>query len=93
MLSLSLELYHNESLPLEKIIKCLTINPAKILKIKKGTLKEGSDADICIFDLEKPWVVKAEELKSKSKNTAIENRKLQGKVKMTFLNGDLAYSN
>ena len=93
LLSLSLELYHNESLPLEKIIKCLTINPAKILKIDKGTLKEGSDADICIFDLEKPWVVKAEELKSKSKNTAIENRKLQGKVKMTLLQGEVEYSN
>jgi len=92
LLSLSLELYHNESLPLEKIIKCLTINPAKILKIDKGSLKEGSDADICIFDLEKPWVVKAEELKSKSKNTAIENRKLQGKVKMTLLQGEVAYS-
>ena len=93
MLSLALELYHNESLPLEKIIKCLTINPAKILKIDKGTLKKGSDADLCIFDLEKPWVVKAEELKSKSKNTAIENRKLQGKVKMTILNGEVVYSN
>ena len=93
LLSLSLELYHNQSLPLEKIIKCLTINPARILKINKGTLKEGSDADICIFDLEKPWAVKAEELKSKSKNTAIENRKLQGKVKMTLLNGEIAYSN
>ena len=92
-LSLSLELYHNQSLPLEKIIKCLTINPAKILKIDKGSLKEGSDADICIFDLEKPWVVKAEELKSKSKNTAIENRKLQGKVKMTLLQGEVVYSN
>ena len=93
LLSLSLELYHNESLPLEKIIKCLTINPAKILKIDKGSLKEGSDADICLFDLEKPWVVKAEELKSKSKNTAIENRKLQGKVKMTLLQGEVVYSN
>ena len=93
LLSLSLELYHNESLPLEKIIKCLTINPAKILKIDKGSLKEGSDADICIFDLEKPWVVKAEELKSKSKNTAIENRKLQGKVKMTLLQGEVVYLN
>ena len=93
LLSLSLELYHNESLPLEKIIKCLTINPAKVLKIDKGSLKEGSDADICIFDLEKPWVVKAEELKSKSKNTAIENRKLQGKVKMTLLQGEVVYSN
>ena len=92
LLSLALELYHNESLPLEKIIKCLTINPAKILKIDKGTLKVGSDADICIFDIEKPWVVKAEKLKSKSKNTAVEDRKLQGKVKMTFLKGELVYS-
>ncbi len=93
LLPLALELYHNESLPLDKIIKCLTINPAKILKIDKGTLKKGSDGDLCIFDLEKPWIVKAEDLKSKSKNTAIENRKLQGKVMMTFLNGELAYSN
>ena len=93
LLPLSLELYHNKSLTLEKIIKCLTINPAKILKINKGTLKKESDADICVFNLEEPWMVKAEELKSKSKNTAVENRKLQGKVKMTFLNGELVYSN
>ena len=92
LLSLALELYHNDSLPLEKIIKCLTINPAKILKIDKGTLKKGADADICVFDLEKPWVVKAENLKSKSKNTAIENRKLQGKVKLTLLKGEVVFS-
>ena len=93
LLPLSLELYHNNSLSLDKIIQCLTINPAKILKIDKGTLKQGSDADLCIFDLEEPWKVKAEDLKSKSKNTAIENRKLQGKVKMTFLKGELVYQN
>ena len=93
LLSLALELYHNDSLSIEKIIKCLTINPAKILKINKGTLKKGSDADLCIFDLEKPWVVKAENLKSKSKNTAIEDRKLQGKVKMTLLKGEVVYTN
>ena len=78
---------------MSKIIECLTINPARILKIDKGSLKKGSDADICVFDLEKPWVVKAEDLKSKSKNTAIENRKLQGKVIMTLLNGEVAFRN
>jgi len=91
LLSLALEMYHNESLPLKRIIETLTINPAKILKINKGSLKVGNDADICIFDLNKPWVVKADDLKSKSKNTAIEDRKLQGKVIMTFLNGNLVY--
>ena len=91
LLSLSLEMHHNESLPLTKIIETLTINPAKILKINKGTLKKGSDADICIFDLDKPWVVKADDLKSKSKNSAIEGRRLQGKVVMTLLNGEIAF--
>ena len=89
---LALELYHNESLELSKIIQSLTINPSKILNIKKGSLKKGFDADICIFDLNKPWVIKSEELKSKSKNTAIEDRKLQGKVLMTFLNGELVFN-
>jgi dihydroorotase len=88
---LALEMYHNESLSLGKIIQALTINPAKILKINKGTLKKGSDADICIFDLDTPWVIKADLLKSKSKNTAVEDRKVQGKVLMTFLNGELAF--
>ncbi|MDC0473150.1 dihydroorotase [Pelagibacteraceae bacterium] len=92
LLPLALEMYHNESLSLNKIIETLTINPAKILKIEKGTLKKGADADICIFDLEEPWVVKADKLKSKSKNTAIENRKLQGKILMTFLNGELVFN-
>ena len=92
LLPLSLEMYHNESLPLNKIIETLTINPAKILNIKKGTLVKGSDGDICIFDLEAPWKVNADKLKSKSKNTAIENRNLQGKILMTYLNGELVYS-
>ena len=88
---LALEMYHNESLSLEKIVRALTINPAKILKINKGTLKKGADGDICVFELDKPWVIKADLLKSKSKNTAVENRKVQGKVLMTFLNGHLAF--
>jgi dihydroorotase len=91
LLPLALEMYHNESLPLAKIIETLTINPANILKVNKGTLKKGSDADICIFDLDKPWIVKADDLKSKSKNSAIEGRKLQGKVIMTFLNGEVVF--
>ena len=88
LLSLSLELYHNESVKLETIIKALTSNPAKILKINKGTLSVGNDADFCIVDLNKPWIVKKENLYSKSKNTSIENKKLQGKVMNTFVKGE-----
>ena len=87
LLSLSLELYHNGSLKLETIIKAMTSNPAKILKINKGNLSIGNDADFCIVDLDKPWIVKKEKLISKSKNTSIEDKKLQGKVTNTFVKG------
>ena len=62
LLSLSLELYHNESVKLETIIQALTSNPAKILKISKGNLDIGNDADFCIVDINKPWIVKKDNL-------------------------------
>ena len=88
LLPLALELFHNDSVKLEKIIECLTSNPAKILKINKGNLSIGTDADFCIVDLYKPWVVKKDKLVSKSKNTCIEDKKLQGLVTNTFVKGE-----
>ena len=88
LLPLALELYHNESIKLNKIIKALTCNPAKILKVNKGNLSIGNDADFCIIDINKPWIVKKENLVSKSKNTSIEGRKLQGKVLSTYVSGE-----
>ena len=88
LLSLSLEHFHNGSVKLETIIKALTCNPAKILKINKGNLSVGNDADFCIVDLNKPWIVKQENMQSKSKNTSLESKKLQGKVINTFVNGE-----
>jgi len=92
LLSLALELHHNKKVKLNTIIKALTINPADILKIDAGHLSVGSSADITIFDIEKPWVLKKENIRSKSKNTAIENRRMQGKVEKTFVDGVLLFS-
>ncbi len=91
LLPLALELYHNKSIKLERLVASMTSNPAKILNIKKGSLDIGNDADLCLLDINKPWVVKQSQLKSKSKNTPIENRKLQGQVMMTFVKGKIAF--
>ena len=91
MLSLVLELFHNKSVKLNKLIASITSNPAKILDVDKGNLKKGNDADFCIVDINKPWVVDKSKLKSKSKNTPIEDRKLQGQVLKTFIKGEVAY--
>ena len=87
MLPLSLELFHNESIKLSKIIASMTFNPAKILKINKGNLNIGNDGDFCIVDLFKPWILKKENLQSKSKNTSIDDKKLQGLVTNTYVKG------
>ncbi len=91
LLSLSLELFHNKSVKLNKLLAAITSNPAKILGIDKGSLQKGNDADLCIVDINKPWVVKKNKLQSKSKNTPVENRKLQGQVLKTFIKGEIAY--
>ena len=91
LLPLALELFHNDSLKLDKIIASITSNPAKILGIDKGSLQIGIDADLCVVDINKPWVVNKDELLSKSKNTPIEDRKLQGQIIKTFIKGEMAF--
>ena len=93
LLPLALELFHNGSIKLNKIIRALTCNPAKILKINKGNLDIDNDADFCIVDINKPWIVKKDNIVSKSKNTSIEDRKLQGKVLSTFVKGEELFKN
>jgi len=91
LLPLALELFHNGSIKLNKIIASITSNPAKILGIDKGSLQIGRDADLCVVDINKPWVVNKDELLSKSKNTPIEDRKLQGQIIKTFVKGEIAF--
>jgi len=91
LLPLALELFHNKSVKLAKLIASITSNPAKILGINKGSLKKGNVADLCVFDINKPWIVNKDILKSKSKNTPIEDRKLQGQVLKTFVKGEMAF--
>ena len=88
LLPLALELFHNDSIKLSKIIASMTCNPAKVLKINKGNLNIGSEADFCIVDLYKPWILKKENLRSKSKNTSIDDKKLQGLITNTYVKGE-----
>jgi len=91
LLPLALELFHNKSVKLVKLIASITSNPAKILGINKGSLEKGHDADLCVFDINKPWIVNKDKLKSKSKNTPIEDRKMQGQILKTFVKGEMAF--
>tara|TARA_B100000482_G_C12477575_1_gene247398 strand:- start:465 stop:683 length:219 start_codon:yes stop_codon:yes gene_type:complete len=70
----------------------MSTRPSEIINIPKGTLKKGSDADLVIFDMNKPVVVDKNKMHSKSKNTPFNGIKLKGKVIRTILKGKTVYS-
>jgi len=69
------------------LVRKMSLNPALILGLQKGTLTIGSCADIAIVDPEKEWVVSRSQFLSKSKNSAFIGRRLQGKVTYTICRG------
>ena len=82
---------------LEKIIKLLCENPAKRFGLypKKGTIKEGSDADIIIFNQKEKWTITKDNLETKGKSCAhlYYGDNIEGKIKMTIVNGKIVYDN
>ncbi len=86
-LSLSLELVRKGDASLGRILEAMTIAPARNLGIDRGTLAKGAVADVTIFDPDREWTVKADEIASKSHNTPFEGRVLKGKVVRTIVGG------
>jgi dihydroorotase len=70
----------------------MTINPARILGIDKGTLAPGADADVTIIDPEVRWEVDPAEFCSKSANTPLAGRKLQGRAETVIVAGRVKFS-
>ena len=85
------QLYHTGRMSLSDIVRKMTINPANILRIPKGRLALGADADILIFDPDERWTVKPEEFASKGRNTPFGGVRLRGKVKYTIIGGEIVY--
>jgi dihydroorotase len=88
-LGLSLRLVQEGILSLHQLIEKMTINPAKILRIKKGTLRVGMDADIVVVDEKKEYTVHAERFISKGKNTPFEGWELRGSPVLTMYKGKI----
>ena len=91
LLPASLQLFHNQSVSLEKLIKTMTLNPANLLGLPSGRITLGAPADLIVFDANIPFILDRETLKSKSKNTPFDGQKLQGKVIRTIVAGETIF--
>lgn len=76
-------------LSLVELMKKMSLNPARIYGLDKGTLEIGKDADLVIFDTEKAWIPK--NYLSKAVNTPFTGTELYGEVLMTICGGKIAF--
>ncbi len=86
------QLYETKKATLTDIVRLMSENPRKVLKLEALTLKEGSIADLTVVDLDKIWTVEPHKLLSKSKNSVFKGEKLKGKVKYTISKGRIIFS-
>ena len=84
-------LVHQCGMSLIDLVKLMSTNPANLLRLPDGTLREGSLADIVLFDPDRSWTVDAEKLHSKSKNTPFDGLELTGRVVRTILGGKTVF--
>src|SRR5207248_2170129 len=70
-----------------RLIELMTIKPAQIVKLAKGTLKEGADADVTIIDPNMRWKIDAEHFSSKSRNCPFHGWEVSGRAVATIVGG------
>jgi len=90
-LPLTLALVGEGVLTLETAISKLTVEPARVFGLKKGTLAPGADADVALIDPDSPWVVDPNRFHSKSRNTPFTGWNVRGKVIATVVGGTVVY--
>ncbi len=90
-LGLTMELARQNILTLEGVLQKLSSNPARILKVKGGSLEIGNPADITIIDPDLPYTVDAAKFESKGKNSPFDGRGLTGRAVMTICAGAITW--
>ncbi|ACM21608.1 dihydroorotase [Geotalea daltonii FRC-32] len=90
-LPLSLKLVEEKVLDMKTLVEKMAVRPAQILGLDRGTLKTGAPADVTIIDPKAEWVVEAEKLASKSKNSPFLGRKMTGAAAYTIVDGKVVH--
>jgi dihydroorotase len=74
-----------------QLIEKLTINPARVLGIDRGTLKPGAPADVTIIDPKVEWTIDPTRFRSKSRNCPYTGWRVRGRAEAVIVGGELKY--
>jgi len=75
------------------VVRTMSYNPSRILRVGGGTLNPGGIGDVTIYDPDAAWTVVPGLMKSKSKNTPFSGWELPGRVTATVVGGVLYVNN
>jgi len=70
-------------------VAAMTVNPARILRLPKGSLARGADADLTIIDPAVSWTVDADRFRSKSRNCPFHGWEVKGKAVTVIVGGEV----
>ena len=73
------------------LIRMMTVNPARIIGIDKGTLTPGKQGDVTIIDPDTEWEIDVHKFVSKSRNCPYHGWKVKGKVEKTLVQGEVRF--
>jgi dihydroorotase len=86
-LFLTILVHRTKAIDLNRLITMYTVNPATLLRLPKGTLGTGADADITIIDPDLEWIFRRENSFSRSRNTPFDGWELKGRAVRTIVAG------
>ncbi|VAX23453.1 Dihydroorotase [hydrothermal vent metagenome] len=90
-LPLSLALVRDSVLSPLELIETMTVKPASVINIKRGSLSMGAVADVTIIDPDCEWTVDPKKFKSKGRNTPFGGAKVKGRATHTIVGGEIVY--
>lgn len=76
---------------LPKLIQKMSFNPAKILGLDRGEIREGKIADLTLIDLNKTYKINPDDFKSKGRNTPFGEYEVSGEIEYTIYGGKISY--
>jgi dihydroorotase len=74
-----------------KLIELMTVNAARVVKLEKGTLDVGADADVTIIDPQRDWKIDVRGFKGKSRNCPFDGWDVKGRPVATIVAGDIKW--
>ena len=77
--------------PVPRLVELFSLNPSRILKLGKGTLAEGADADVTVIDPDRRQVVDPSRFRSKGRNCPFRGWELRGAAVLTVVGGRVVH--